>query len=264
MSSRLPVAVRPLTERRVLPLGGFNLTFLAIEIRRLLRNRRTVAVTVIVPVVLFLLLKSRKALAVGGVELAAASTMIGIAVYGAMLAATSGGAMVSIERALGWSRQLRVTPLRPAAYIAIKILVAMLLGLTSVAVVYIIGAIDGVQMTPATWVLTGILAWAASLLFASFGLFMGYLLPSENVMQIIGPILAIFSLFGGLFVPLALLPSVMQDIAPYMPTYGVASIARYPLVGGVFDPTWLLSVVVWTAAFAAAASVLFRRDTRRT
>ena len=258
------MAVRPLTERRVLPLGGFNLTFLAIEIRRLLRNRRTVAVTVIVPVVLFLLLKSRKALAVGGVELAAASTMIGIAVYGAMLAATSGGAMVSIERALGWSRQLRVTPLRPAAYIAIKILVAMLLGLTSVAVVYIIGAIDGVQMTPATWVLTGILAWAASLLFASFGLFMGYLLPSENVMQIIGPILAIFSLFGGLFVPLALLPSVMQDIAPYMPTYGVASIARYPLVGGVFDPTWLLSVVVWTAAFAAAASVLFRRDTRRT
>jgi ABC-2 type transport system permease protein len=215
-------------------------------------------------VVLFLLQKSRKALAVGGVELAAASTMIGIAVYGAMLAATSGGAMVSIERALGWSRQLRVTPLRPAAYIAIKILVAMLLGLTSVAVVYVIGAIDGVQMTPATWILTGILAWAASLLFASFGLFMGYLLPSENVMQIIGPILAIFSLFGGLFVPLALLPSVMQDIAPYMPTYGVASIARYPLVGGVFDPTWLLSVVVWTAAFAVAASVLFRRDTRRT
>jgi ABC-2 type transport system permease protein len=264
MNPKLPVTVRPLTERQALPLGGFNLTFLAIEIRRLLRNRRTVGVTVIVPVVLFLLLKSRKALAVGGVELAAASTMIGIAVYGAMLAATSGGAMVSIERALGWSRQLRVTPLRPAAYIAIKILVAMLLGLTSVAVVYIAGAIDGVEMAPTTWILTGILAWAASLLFASFGLFMGYLLPSENVMQIIGPILAIFSLFGGLFVPLALLPSVMQDIAPYMPTYGVASIARYPLVGGAFDPTWLLSVVGWTAAFAAAASVLFRRDTRRT
>ncbi len=53
----------------------------------------------------------------------------------------------------------------------------------------------------------------------SFGLFMGYLLPSENVMQVIGPVLAVFSLFGGLFVPVSLLPSVMQDIAPYMPTY---------------------------------------------
>jgi ABC-2 type transport system permease protein len=263
VNAKVPWTV-PLAERQAPPLGGFNLTFLAIEVRRLLRNRRTVMVTVIVPVVLFLLFKANKrAVAVGGFEFTAATTMVGIAVYGAMLAATSGGAMVSIERAQGWSRQLRLTPLRPAAYIAIKILVAMLLGLTSVTVVYIFGLIDGVQMTPSTWVLTGILAWAASLVFASFGLFMGYLLPSENVMQIISPVLGVFSLLGGLFIPIALLPSVMQDIAPFMPTYGVASIARFPLVGGAFDPTWLLSVVLWTAAFAAAAMILFRRDTRR-
>jgi ABC-2 type transport system permease protein len=254
-----------LAERQAPPLGGFNLTFLSIEVRRLLRNRRTVVLTLVVPAVLFLLFKAnRRAGALEGIGFTAASTMIGIAVYGAMLAATSGGAMVSIERAQGWSRQLRLTPLRPAAYIAIKIFVAMLLGLTSVTVVYVIGVVDGVQMTPATWVVTGTLAWAASFVFASFGLFMGYLLPSENVMQVIGPVLAILSLFGGLFVPLSLLPSVMRDLAPYMPTYGVASIARFPLVGGAFDPTWLLSVVLWTAAFAAAAMILFRRDTRGT
>ena len=86
-------------------------------------------------------------------------------------------------------------------------------------------------MTPATWLLTGVLAWATSLVFAAFGLFIGYLLPSENVMQVIGPVLGVFALFGGLFVPLVLLPAVMQTIAPYMPTYGVAAIARYPLVG---------------------------------
>ena len=61
-------------------------------------------------------------------------------------------------------------------------------------------------MPPATWVSTGLLAWATSLVFASFGLFMGYLLPSENVMQVIGPVLGVFALFGGLFVPLSLLP----------------------------------------------------------
>jgi ABC-2 type transport system permease protein len=255
----------PLAERQAPPLGGFNLTFLSIEVRRLLRNRRTVLVTLVVPVILFLLFRAnRRSGALEGIGFTAGATMIGIAVYGAMLAATSGGAMVSIERAQGWSRQLRLTPLRPAAYIAIKILLAMLLGLTSVTVVYIFGVINGVQMAPLTWVLTGILAWAASLVFAAFGLFMGYLLPSENVMQIISPVLGVFSLLGGLFIPVALLPSVMQDIAPFMPTYGVASIARFPLVGGAFDPTWLVSVIVWTAAFAAAATILFRRDTRRT
>src|SRR5712691_2408083 len=130
MSARDPGAPRLLDTRGVPPLGGFNLTFLAIEIRRLVRNRRTVVVTLIVPVVLFLLFKSnRRVVALGGGELTGATTLIGIAVYGAMLAATSGGARVSIERALSWSRQLRLTPLRPAAYILIKLLTAMLLGL---------------------------------------------------------------------------------------------------------------------------------------
>ena len=156
MSAQRPVSRRPLDAREAPALGGFNLTFLSIEIRRLLRNRRTVVVTLITPVVLFLLFTSnRRAVALGGIEITAATTMVGIAVYGAMLAATSGGAMVSLERALGWSRQLRLTPLRPAAYIAIKVLTAMLLGLTSVAVVYGFGLVDGVQMAPPPAVLPG-------------------------------------------------------------------------------------------------------------
>ena len=54
--------------------------------------------------------------------------MISLAVYGAMIATTGGGAMVAVERALGWSRQLRLTPLNPLAYIAVKVLTAMVLG----------------------------------------------------------------------------------------------------------------------------------------
>jgi hypothetical protein len=34
-------------------------------------------------------------------------------------------------------------------------------------------------------------------------------------------------------------------------------------VASDFDPIWLLSVVLWTSAFAIAATILFRRDTRR-
>jgi ABC-2 type transport system permease protein len=140
----------------------------------------------------------------------------------------------------------------------------MLLGLTSVAVVYAIGPIDGVQMAPALWVLIGILAWAASLVFASFALFMGYLLPSEYVIQIISPVLGVLSLLGGLFIPIGLLPSIMQDIPPFMPTLWRRLNRPLPAWGGAFDSSWLLGVVMWTAGFAAAAMILFRRDARRT
>ncbi len=264
MSARPSAPAGSLGTRRTPPLGGFNLTLLAIEVRRLLRNRRTVVVTLVFPIVLFLLFGShRRFAAAQGSQLTMATTMIGVAVYGAMLAATSGGAMVSIERALGWSRQLRLTPLRPAAYVSVKIATAMLLGFVSVAAVYAAGAIDGVSMAPTTWVTTGIVAWAASVVFATFGLFMGYLLPAENVMQVIGFVLGMLAVLGGLFTPVSSLPAAMQTVAPYMPTYGVAAIARFPLVGGSFDPTWLASMIGWTVVFAGGAVLLFRRDTRR-
>jgi ABC-2 type transport system permease protein len=252
-----------LTNRPVPPLGGFSLTFLYLEVRRLFRNRRTLVFTLIIPAVLFFLFKSGKRLQAAETGDFAALSMIGLSVYGAMIAATSGGALVSVERALGWSRQLRITPLRPPAYIAIKLVTAMVLGLVSVAVVNVVAAFDGVRIGVGIWAASAALSWAAALVFASFGLFMGYLLPSENVMQFIGPVLGIFAFFGGLFLPVTLLPTTIQNIAPYMPPYGVAQIARYPLLGGAFDPTWILSMALWTLAFAALAAVLFRRDTRR-
>ena len=67
--------------------------------------------------------------------------MISMAVYGAMLGTTATGAMVSVERAQGWSRQLRLTPLKPVAYIVIKVLTATLVGLASIAAVYLVGGI---------------------------------------------------------------------------------------------------------------------------
>ncbi len=259
------IAADSYATRPVPALGGFNAMFLYLEIRRLLRNRRTVVLSLVMPVVLFFLFRSgsgRRIPQVLGPEFAAMA-MIGIAVYGAMLAATSAGAMVSIERSLGWSRQLRLTPINPAAYVAVKVIAAMLLGLVSVIVVFVAGAIDGITMPASTWLLSALLAWITAVVFASFGLFMGYLLPSENVMQIIGLVLGVFAFFGGLFVPLSLLPPAIQDVGPYMPTYGVVEIARYPLLGGTFDLGWVANLVVWTAVFAAGAMVLFRRDTAR-
>lgn len=249
--------------RPVPPLGGFNLTFLALEVRRLLRNRRTVIFTLIMPVAFFFMFgHPNNGQSVQGVP-ASAYIMISLAVYGSMVASTAGGAMVSIERAQGWSRQLRLTPLRPMAYMVTKVLTAMVLGLASVLVEFTAGALSGVQMSARVWVLSGLAAWAGSLVFAAFGLFMGYLLPSENVMQLLGPILGMLAFFGGLFVPVQFLGSTLQTVATYTPVYGVGEIARSPLVHSGFGMGAVANVVLWTAAFVAGAAVLFRRDTGR-
>ena len=111
---------RRLRRAPVALLGGFSATFLRLELRRMLRNRRTVIFTFVMPAAFFLLFgtdASYRSESVGNGNVTA-YVLVSMAVYGAMLATTSGGAMVSIERAAGWSRQLRLTPLHPAAYVA--------------------------------------------------------------------------------------------------------------------------------------------------
>ncbi|HYJ75642.1 MAG TPA: ABC transporter permease [Kineosporiaceae bacterium] len=252
------VPISAAADRRVPPLGGFNLTFLGLEIRRLLRNRRTVIFTLILPAAFFFMFGS------GQTDPAArAYVLVSLGVYGAMIATTSGGAMVSIERAQGWSRQLRLTPLRPVAYIAIKVITAMVLGLASVVVDFAIGAAVGVHLTATQWIVCGLVAWLGALVFAAFGLFAGYLLPSENVMQILGPVLALLAFAGGLFVPLQFLDPTVQSLAKMTPAYGVGELARIPLTHDALGWAPVLNIVVWLGLFVVGAALLFRRDTRR-
>ncbi|WP_182346884.1 ABC transporter permease [Tomitella gaofuii] len=262
-------AVAGRAPRAVPARGGFSLGFLRLELRRLLRNRRVLIFAIAMPPVFYLIFGLTRSYSTdfpddwpGGGNVTM-YVLISMAVYGAMLATTSGGAMVSVERELGWSRQLRLTPLRPVAYIATKALVAMTLGLASVVVVFIVGAFTGAQASGAVWIAAPLIAWLGSLVFAAFGLFMGYLLPSENVMQILGPGLALLSFAGGLFVPID--GGVFGTIAAFMPTYGLAELARYPLTGGDgASIAWaVLNLVVWAAVFIVGAAYLFRRDTRR-
>jgi ABC-2 type transport system permease protein len=246
-------------------LGGFSTTYLALELRRVTRNRRTVVFTLVMPAVLFLLFGTghhdqTDRVGAGNVT---AYVLVSMAVYGAMLASTSAGATVSIERAAGWTRQLRLTPLQPPAYVAVKLVVAMILGGVAVAVAYLVGSLSSATMPAAAWVETAALGWLCSLVFAAFGLFMGYLLPSENVMQVIGPVLGVLAFAGGLFVPIDQMGSTFATLAKFSPTYGVGEIARYPLTHDGDLAVAAVNVLVWTAVFVVGAATRYRRDTAR-
>jgi ABC-2 type transport system permease protein len=255
--------------RKVSGRAGINLTVLGLEIRRLLRNRRTVIFALIFPVVLFLFIGTNHTYANknAGHGNVSAFLVVSMALYGAALATTAGGAMVSIERAQGWSRQLRLTPLSPTTYILIKAITAMVLGLASVLAVFIVANITGVPKMYAgysyLWFELAALVWIGSLVFAALGLFIGYLLPSENVMQFLGLVMAVLSFAGGLFFPLNQAATALQDIAKWTPMYGLNQLVHAPLIGGSFDIAWAINAVAWFVLFVAGAVWRFRKDTAR-
>jgi ABC-2 type transport system permease protein len=260
------VAAPDLSRYRAPGLGGFNLTVLGLEVRRLLRNRRTLLFTMVLPVVFFLIFGLNKAYAHDRVAHGneSAFIMVSMALYGGVFATTSGGAMVSIERAAGWSRQLRLTPLSPVAYIAIKLLTAMVLGLGAVVAVFAVGRATGVpHMQGYLWLVSGLSVWVGALVFAAFGLFMGYLLPTENVMQVLSVALVLFAFGGGLFIPLSQFSHLLQNLARFTPLYGLNQLVHAPLIGGSVRLVWVANAVIWLVIFAGGAVWRFRKDTAR-
>ena len=90
-------------EREPSPLGGFSPAIVRLEVRRLLRNRQTMILALVLPVLFFVGfgLNSSYVHQRAGHGNVSAAEMISIALYGAVAATATGGAMVSIERAAG-------------------------------------------------------------------------------------------------------------------------------------------------------------------
>ena len=252
------------TTRRVPPLGGFNRTVLGIELRRMLRNRRTIVFTLVLPAALLLSFGGQQGWDdKAGSGNVAAYILVSMALYGAALTAAAGGSMVALERSLGWSRQLRLTPLNPVAYILMKAIVALAMGALAIAAVNIVGTLQGkAEMPTHVWVASAVVTLFCTLTFAALGVFVGYVVPGENAMQILGPGLALLSFLGGVFIPLDQYSDVVRHIAYWTPMYGVAEVARAPLT---HELPWyaLVNAIGWFALFVAGAAWRMSKDTAR-
>lgn len=251
-------------ERSVPRLGGFNRTLLRIELLRMLRNRRTIFFALFFPAILLFVFGSGDdgAERVGDGNVSA-YVLISMALYGGALISAAAGANVAVERALGWSRQLRLTPLHPMAYVGAKAVTALVTGGLAVAVVNVVGLVQGkAEMPVGTWVACAAVTLLCTTTFAALGIFAGYLLPSENVMQVLGPGLAVLSFLGGLFIPLDQYSEAVRHLAYWTPMYGVAEVARSPLT---HELPWyaVVNAVVWLGLFVAGAAWRMSRDTAR-
>jgi ABC-2 type transport system permease protein len=85
------------TTRRVPPFGGLNATLLRIELKRMLRNRRTIVFALVFPTAMFFVFgsggDSQESVGVGNVS---AYVMVSMAMYGGALIAASAGAGVAV------------------------------------------------------------------------------------------------------------------------------------------------------------------------
>ncbi|MGH9171277.1 MAG: ABC transporter permease [Acidimicrobiales bacterium] len=228
--------------------------FLRFEVLRLLRNPRYVAITIGFPVVFYsLFLHSLEPSRHIAGTTWNTYFMVSMASFGAMVAAlNAGGTRLAAERASGWTRQLRVTPLPGWSYVTTKIAASMVIAFPVIVVVEMTGwLVGGVRLGLATWVSLTLVLWASTLPFVVLGVLVGFMASSETAYPVVTALMFLLSFFGGLFTPVESMPLVLRRVAGFLPSYHAACLG-WAVVGrqsaGMADAGILL---VYVAAIGA-------------
>jgi ABC-2 type transport system permease protein len=161
-----------------------TLLYMRLEVLRAFRNRRFFIFSFGFPLVLYFLIagpqKNNHDLAGTGIS-APLYYMLGLAAFGTMASMISGGGRIAAERQAGWTRQLRITPLRPRDYFRAKVVTAYAMAITSLLLLYIAGASLGVSLPADQWfAMTGLIL-VALLPLAALGITLGHLVNVESI-----------------------------------------------------------------------------------
>jgi ABC-2 type transport system permease protein len=205
---------------RLLAFGRF-------EVGRLLRSWKFLLITVGFPVtfyVLFLGDRGRNQI-INGIDWRV-YLMVSMCSFGALVAGlTAGGGRMSAERASGWARQLRVTPIPAWSYVATKVTASMIVILPVVVMVEVVGAaFGGVQLSAGTWIGLAGLMWITALPMAVLGVFIGFSVSAETAFPVVTALMFVLGYFGGLFNPVSGMPHPLQVAARILPSFHHAAL----------------------------------------
>jgi ABC-2 type transport system permease protein len=235
------------------------------ELLRTLRNRRFFFLALGFPLILFFLIAgpNRHVQNFGGSGIPAPLYyMIGLASFGTMSAMLSCGGRIATERAVGWNRQLRITPLSPRSYFRAKILTAYMMALLSLLALYAAGALLGVSLQAGDWLkMTGLIL-IGLIPFGALGILLGHMLTPDSIGPAMGGGISLLALLGGVWFPLGS-HGFLHELAQYLPSYWLVQASHVGLGGRGWPTTGWAVMIGWTIVLAAFAARAYRRDTGR-
>ena len=241
-----------------------NSTHFRYEMLRVLRNRVFYAVTLALPLVLFFGVASGQRHATFNGTSFPLYFMTAMAVYGSMFAAVGPGARIARDISGGWTRQLRITPLRAPTDLAAKVASAYLLVLPTLVLLYLAGASLGVRLAAGQWLeMTGLIL-VGLVPFVVIGFVIGYLMPIDALTPALGGIVVLFSLFGGVYGFELAKSGPMFEVMKALPSYWLVQAGKSVAVGGGGWPgqAWLV-IGVWTVVLMPIAGLAYRRNAAR-
>jgi len=241
-----------------------SLAYLWLEAKRQWRNREILIFRLGLPTAIYLILNAANG---DNTSDSPGGRIVAVAALGAVISGLAAGPSLGDERANGWLRQLRTTPLRPSAAVAAKMVVAMSFALPAIAlVVAAAGLVGDNQGTALGWAesikLVGLM-WIPTTPITAIGALIGLTFGGEAAHGATTLAFVVLWLAGGIFTPPSQMPNALATIAETLPSWGVVQVGE-SVAGGASLPAAALAVLAaWTIGAGALAAFAWRRVVAR-
>ncbi|GGG09682.1 ABC transporter permease [Paenibacillus aceti] len=214
------------------------LTQFKIELLRIFRNPYYVFWSLAMPIVFYFIFT--RVISTGATDAVAWNkhylmSMTSFSVMGSAIM-TLGIRLVQ-ERSQGWSTFMRITPLPGAIFFLGKMFGQMIMHLSSIICIFLAGyLISGVTMPVHLWIYCGLWILIASLPFLAVGTLVGCMKRVDTASGVSNALYLVMAILGGMWMPIDILPKLMQAIGKWLPSYRFGN-GAWELVQGN-PPKW--------------------------
>jgi ABC-2 type transport system permease protein len=188
-----------------------------------------------------------------------------MACYGVMgVAMFSFGVGIAMERGQGWLQVKRASPMPLPAYFLAKIANALVFAaVISLVLLAVAEAFGGVRLGFFTAAKLIAILVAGSIPFSAMGLALGYFAKPNSAPAIVNLVYLPMSFCSGLWIPIFMLPKVLQKVALVLPPYHMSQLALNAIgVNPHPTPAWghLEPLIGVTLLFLGIAAYGYWRD----
>ncbi|MGG1679379.1 ABC transporter permease [Neobacillus sp. NRS-1170] len=165
------------------------------------------------------------------------------------------------ERSQGLSTFIRITPLSDSVYFAAQMVGQSVIHAFSITIIFIAGAlINDVSLTAAEWILSGVWILLGSLPFLAIGTLVGMMKKVEIAAGVSNVIYMVLAISGGLWMPLEIMPKMMQAIGKWLPSYNFGNGAWEIVRGNMPDWKNILILIAYLVLFMLLSKYIRRKQ----
>ncbi|RUT44577.1 ABC transporter permease [Paenibacillus anaericanus] len=141
------------------------------------------------------------------------------------------------ERTQGWATFMQITPLPGQIYFLGKMFGQTMMHIFSITLIFLAGYLmNGVSLSASQWISSGLWILIGSLPFLAIGTLVGAMKRVDTASGVSNAVYMALAVAGGMWMPIEVLPKIMQHISKWLPSYNYGN-GAWQIVRG-HSPEW--------------------------